>query len=181
MTDLTITPSSAPAMVENIPATPPEKPSQPRAASSSQPGEPAPTPATDAPRQPIDEQVKGYPRMAAHMGLIPETAMFRRFGALNFRNLLYFQSELATIEDDLNELEWEDNKSPMGKKQDYVRDYYWLGSATAARDGDAKQRELVMKLRETLDRYSGSFDIFAIPNRTDHGRQTMPSSSSTQF
>jgi hypothetical protein len=41
------------------------------------------------PREVLDEFVVGYPRMAARMGLIPETAMFRRFRTLNCRNMLY--------------------------------------------------------------------------------------------
>lgn len=181
MTDPTMTASSAPVTVEITPELPQEKPPLTLAVSASQPGERAKTPATDAPRHPLDDHVKCYPRMAARMGLIPETAMFRRFGALNCRNLLYLQCELAQIEDDLGDLEWEDNKCTTGKKQDYVRDYYWLDTATPGRDGDAKQRELVLKLRETLDQYSRTVKMSVILSCTYNHCQTMLLYSSTQF
>jgi hypothetical protein len=118
----------------------------------------------DAPKEnehshPLDEFVMGYPRMAARMGLIPETAMFRRFGALNCRNILYLQHELCQLECDLKKLEWADNESTTGMKRDYACDAYWLKSASAARDGDAKQRDLVMRLRATLREYSSSFPL----------------------
>ena len=90
------------------------------------------------------------------MGIVPETAMFRRFGALNARNLLYLQSELAHIEEKLLELEWEDNQSSVGKKYKYACDAYWLNTANTARDGDTKQRDLVLKMREVLAQYSMS-------------------------
>jgi hypothetical protein len=105
----------------------------------------------DAPKEnehghPLDEFVMGYPRMAARMGLIPETAMFRRFGALNCRNILYLQNELCQLECDLQKLEWADSASTTGMK----------------RDGDAKQRDLVMRLRTTLREYSSSFPLTAM-------------------
>lgn len=50
------------------------------------------------------------------MSLIPETAMFRRFGALNARNLLYLQGDLARIEEELVKLEWSDSQSSHEKK-----------------------------------------------------------------
>jgi hypothetical protein len=142
----------------------------------------------DAPKEnehshPLDEFVMGYPRMAARMGLIPETAMFRRFGALNCRNILYLQNELCQLECDLQKLEcdlqklecdlqklecdlqkleWADNESTTGMKRDYACDAYWLKSASAARHGDAKQRDLVMRLRATLREYSSSFRLLAM-------------------
>jgi hypothetical protein len=121
----------------------------------------------DAPKEnehshPLDEFVMGYPRMAARMGLIPETAMFRRFGALNCRNILYLQNELCQLECDLQKREWADSASTTGMKRDYARDAYWLHSASAARDGDAKQRDLVMRLRTTLREYSSSFPLTAM-------------------
>jgi hypothetical protein len=101
-----------------------------------------------APPHPLDDLVMGYPKIAGRMGLIPETAMFRRFGALNARNLLYLQSDLVHIENKLKSLEWEDSRS-TGKREKYATDHYWI-----KRDGDVRQRELVMKMRDTLHQYS---------------------------
>ena len=80
--------------------------------------------------------------------------MLRRFGVPNARNLLYFQSGLAQIEEDLKELDWEDNASTVGKKNIYASDFYCLKHATTERVGDVAQRDLVMRLRERLKEYS---------------------------
>lgn len=78
---------------------------------------PTPTsPIIEFPPHPLDAFVPGYPKIAARMSLIPETAMFRRFGALNARNLLYLQGDLARIEEELVKLEWSDSQSSHEKK-----------------------------------------------------------------
>lgn len=40
----------------------------------------------------------GYDDLASLMSKAPEIAIFRRFSALNARNLLYFQAELTVLE-----------------------------------------------------------------------------------
>jgi hypothetical protein len=42
---------------------------------------------------PLADLVHVYPRLAGHMARYPEMQMFRSFGALNVRNLLYLQNE----------------------------------------------------------------------------------------
>jgi len=173
MTDLTIPATtvpidSRPLDDEEAPKSASETPPSEQASSATSPPDTVTTP-TDPrtspaepsisnegtnPPDPFDDHVMGYPKMAARMGLIPETAMFRRFGGLNARNLLYFQCELAEIEDELKELDWENHKSTAGKKNMYARDYYWLEAATAKRDGDVRQIGLVLKMREMLKEYS---------------------------
>jgi hypothetical protein len=117
--------------------------------------EPAPV-VPSLPKHPLDDYVMGYPKIATRMGLIPETAMFRRFGALNARNLLYLQNDLAQMEEELLELELEreDNESATGEKGKYALNAYWLGTASVSRDGDTKQRDLVLKMRDVLHQYS---------------------------
>jgi len=112
------------------------------------------------PPHPLDAFVPGYPKIAARMSLLPETGMFRRFGALNIRNLLYLQGDLARIEEDLVKLEREDSQSATGKKQYYAHSSKLLGNASVLRDGDVKQRELVEKMRDTLHLYSPSPRLF---------------------
>jgi hypothetical protein len=82
--------------------------------------------------------VKGHPKIAARMSLTPETAMFRRFGAPNARNLFYLQSDLAYIEKELEQLEWEDNKSNEGKRNRYAQNMRFLNTVSMARDGGIK-------------------------------------------
>ena len=103
---------------------------------------------------PLAKLAAGYPRLAGRMSHFPPMAMFRRFGALNARNLLYLQSELQHIEDDLIKLENRDKNEETGKKWKYSVDYYWLKTASAARDGDTEQMELVERMRKTLNEYS---------------------------
>lgn len=100
-----------------------------------------------------------YPKLAGQMGAMPEIAMFRRFGALNARNLLYLQNDLVHLENDLRELEAEDSKNSTGKKQSYRRNSLWLSTADfeingQPRDGDTLQRDLVMRMRTLLNDYS---------------------------
>lgn len=113
---------------------------------------PPPT-ATPAP-YPLDHLVLGYPRLAGRMALFPQTAMFRRFGALNARNLLYLQSDLMALEQELERLELEDSKSGTGKKNMYTRDSFWITRACIPRDGDTKQRDKVLEMRALLQEYS---------------------------
>src|SRR5690242_19088228 len=108
--------------------------------------------------------VKGYPMMAGRMSVLPEIAMFRRFGALNARNLLYLQNELVCLEEQLIAWEKHDNMSAVGMKKDYAVNAYWLNSSTrkkddsSLRDGDTQQRDVFLRIRQTLNEYS------ALPN-----------------
>lgn len=82
--------------------------------------------------------------------------MFRRFGALNARNLLYVQNDSVVLERELKEMEAEDAKSPDGMKERYRRDSYWLSTANieingALRDGDTRQHDLVLEMRRLLN------------------------------
>jgi len=157
MTDLAI--SSSDAKAAAAAAKPPSAPALPE--------KPTPTATTNVPtnpagldpntlEHPLDAYVKGYPKIAHRMGLVPETAMFRRFGALNARNLLYLQQELAVIEKKLIKQEWDDNQSQGSKKCKYAIDARWLHSATSARDGDTKQKDLILEMRNLLNQYSES-------------------------
>ncbi|KAI4695038.1 uncharacterized protein J4E84_001662 [Alternaria hordeiaustralica] len=105
--------------------------------------------AEDVSHDPFHDLIPGYPKLAGRMGIMPEIGMFRRFGALNARNLLYYQNELVYLEDELKEEEAEDAKSPEGKKAMYSHDAYWLNTANRTtddelRDGDMRQRDLMM-------------------------------------
>lgn len=117
---------------------------------------------TPPPFDPFHDLVPGYPKLAGRMGVMPEIAMFRRFGALNARNLLYMQNDLIDIENDLKELEAEDAKSVEGEKRFYRQNSIWLSTADfeiddEPRDGDTRQRDLVMRMRTLLSEYSKRF------------------------
>lgn len=52
-----------------------------------------------------DEALHGYPRLATLLGTTENYAIYRRFAALNARNLLYHQAKLTHLEHELHDLE----------------------------------------------------------------------------
>lgn len=101
---------------------------------------------------PLRHLVVGYPKIAGQMNTQPETAIFRRFGELNAKDLLYRQAELAYLEKQLYKCEMEDSGSTVGAKPYYAISWYWLSHSMA--DGDAKQLDLVLKIRKCIKEYS---------------------------
>ena len=110
------------------------------------------------PLAPLADRVKGYPKLAGQIELRPETAIFRRFGALNAENLLYFQAELVLLEEELREQQLADSLSNHPRRSKYALSWYQL--STSEEDGDAQQLRLVFRIRETLRLYSMSFSGF---------------------
>jgi len=106
---------------------------------------------------PLQHLLVGYPKIAGHMNVQPETAIFRRFSELNAKDLLYRQAELAYLEKQLYECEIKDSQSTMGQKPQYAISWYWLSRSEA--DGDTKQLDLVMKIRKCIKEYSKFFCV----------------------
>ncbi|KAF2734792.1 hypothetical protein EJ04DRAFT_436405 [Polyplosphaeria fusca] len=104
---------------------------------------------------PLKDLVPGYPKLAGKMEVQPEVTIFRRFGALNARNLLYIQAELTMLEEDLVQYESGDNNSQRGDKRNYATDWYWLRESH--NDGDTVQLDTVLKIRQLLKEYSTLF------------------------
>ncbi|KAI4626509.1 hypothetical protein J4E83_003660 [Alternaria metachromatica] len=99
--------------------------------------------------------VKGYPKLARSMGIRPESAIFRSFGALNAKNLLYMQAEITYLEEELREMEVADHDSDEGEKARYAHDWFFLEVSAEERDGvDASQLSLILKIREKLREYN---------------------------
>ncbi|OCL04673.1 hypothetical protein AOQ84DRAFT_399986 [Glonium stellatum] len=101
---------------------------------------------------PLKELVTGYPKLAGQMGLIPETAMFRSFTALQAQNVLYLQAELVSLEKELRKCETIDRNDPNGQKRLYSQDWVWL--SRSADDGDGEQWQLVQQIRAKLREYN---------------------------
>lgn len=106
------------------------------------------------PSEHLRDLVVGYPRLAGKMEISPVLSIFRRFGALNARMLLYMQCELSTLEKDLKERETLDNASDEGKKKRYSKDAWWLMNACEDRDGDTEQLNLILEIKSKLKEYS---------------------------
>jgi hypothetical protein len=80
-----------------------------------------------------------------------ENAVFRRFGGLSTRNLLYLQAELVHLEQKLYHLEATDSTSPQGRRARHSRDWYWLNKSPE--DGADEQLKIVAAIRSKLKEY----------------------------
>lgn len=98
-------------------------------------------------------RVKGYPTLAEHMGHMPQLGIFRRFGALNARNLLYLQAELTFLEEMLILAEKRDNDH-SDIREDFGGNWYDLSNSGAGNEEMRRQWELVLRIREKLKEYS---------------------------
>ncbi|KAF2136186.1 uncharacterized protein K452DRAFT_205563, partial [Aplosporella prunicola CBS 121167] len=95
----------------------------------------------------------GYPRLAVQMGLMPEAAIFKRFGFLNAQNLLYMQAELASLERQLRTLQVEDAKADS-RRSAYTRNWFFLSHPNSHEGGSDDQWRLVKKIRRKLKKYN---------------------------
>ena len=98
--------------------------------------------------------VPGYPKLAHHMSMYSECAIFRRFNSLNCQNLLYLQAELVHLEERLRYLEAADSSSTDEARHLYSKDWYWLD------DSESEQLEVVLEIRKRLKDYSLSKALF---------------------
>ncbi|KAH3964109.1 hypothetical protein HBI56_168030 [Parastagonospora nodorum] len=100
----------------------------------------------------LSDSVTGYPKLARKIEIQPELAIFRRFGALNALNLLYFQAELTDLEENLGKQQVEDAQDIHGTKAMYAKTWHRLQDSEE--DGDTEQLDLIMRIREVLKDYS---------------------------
>ena len=107
---------------------------------------------TMAATDPFTDIVIGYPKLAAKFEILPEAAIYRRFGALNAQNLLYYQAELSYLERKLRDRQKQDSNDQKGHGASYATNWYWLKHSKT--DGDGRQIDLVMQIRELLKQYS---------------------------
>jgi hypothetical protein len=105
---------------------------------------------------PLPDITIGYPKLAARIEIQPELSIYRRFGALNAQNLLYFQAQLVDLEAKLRAQQAIDNTSTHGHKSKYA--VTWLRLENSAIDGDTKQRDLVIEIRALLREFSEFVD-----------------------
>ncbi|KAH3997553.1 hypothetical protein HBI70_073480 [Parastagonospora nodorum] len=101
---------------------------------------------------PFPKSVIGYPKLARKIDIQPELAIFRRFGALNALNLLYFQAELTDLEEKLTRQQVEDDQDRKGTKAMYAKTWYRLQESEE--NGDTEQLDLVLRMRELLKKYN---------------------------
>ncbi|KAF2438271.1 hypothetical protein P171DRAFT_477653 [Karstenula rhodostoma CBS 690.94] len=94
----------------------------------------------------------GYPKLAERIAVLPETGIYRRFDALNARNLLYLQSELCTLENAIREQEERDQHDKRGNKSKYATDHACM--LNDAPSVGRRQLNLVETLRKKISQYN---------------------------
>ena len=91
----------------------------------------------------------GYTNLASLMGKNPEVAIFRRFSALNAKNLLYLQAELVNLEARLQRYAADSANSRNG-----VYEIDWFALSRSEKDGDRRQWDTFLEIRAKLKEYS---------------------------
>ncbi|KAI4129760.1 MAG: hypothetical protein LQ338_002070 [Usnochroma carphineum] len=95
---------------------------------------------------------EGYQKLAQLMSLSTETAIFRRFQALNASNLLRLQAELQDMEHQLEEIRSEDAQSGDPVRAGYVNDFRLMRDWKDT--GDSLQYDLLVSIGSKLQEYS---------------------------
>ena len=99
----------------------------------------------------VENYAEGFPRIAAYIDSDVDTALFRRFGRLNARTLLYREVELNDLEKKLDELDQTDNSK---------EDTEWrIGHGIHHDDGkkNEERKALVEEIEKKLKAYCTSF------------------------
>lgn len=116
------------------------------------------TPVADVEAQPNDLGAlrEGYPRLSALMGCAPETAIFRRFGAISAQVLLHQQAEIHELEIALKNYQREDKESGHQDRIRYDVDFDVLrrsGGEDPPEGNDSAQWDTMVELRAKLREY----------------------------
>jgi hypothetical protein len=90
----------------------------------------------------------GYPALANRIGQYPQFGIFRSFGGLMAKNLLYYQAELQHLEHELKKLEWRDSNGKITEL--YAGDWERLSSAAPPNN---QQYQKVLYIRGILKEY----------------------------
>ncbi|KAL9109279.1 MAG: hypothetical protein Q9227_006034 [Pyrenula ochraceoflavens] len=98
----------------------------------------------------------GYSVLSFLMGAYPEVAIFRRFGSMNARNILYLQAELTSLEKQLSDAEKADLESDHPDRSIYSRDWRTLAESIEAPEDDSLQWRIFLKIREKLHEYNAA-------------------------
>jgi hypothetical protein len=105
------------------------------------------------------DTTKGYPGLSSLMAHADGFGMFKRFAALNMRNLLYMQAELMSLEDELQLATINDQQAPntdprssYSKSADALR-----ASFRSTEPAVREQWDKALEVRARLKEYSKLF------------------------
>ena len=96
---------------------------------------------------------QSYSSLAELLGSHDGLAIYRRFATLNAQNLLYLQSELINLEDELKRLVVADSNSENEQRRKFKSDITKL-KAASANEIEGRQWQKVLEIREKLKEYS---------------------------
>lgn len=108
----------------------------------------------------------GYDKIAAFLASDPPLMFFRRFGRLNAKNLLYYQSELADLEADLEEIIELDRGSASSGGENEKNYPFSIGHLKGLMGNPREvsmQWEKCLEIRRLLNEYSVSFSSLFPP------------------
>ncbi|KAL8742368.1 MAG: hypothetical protein Q9190_005132 [Brigantiaea leucoxantha] len=94
----------------------------------------------------------GYSRLASLMASHPELRLFKQFATLNLKNLLYMQSELTILENELSDISLEDATSRDSTKA--ALEFCFFDLKDSAGSSNGQQWEKVLEIREKLKNYN---------------------------
>ena len=99
---------------------------------------------------PPDPAAVGYGALAAQMDFDADLSIYRRFGALQARTILYLQAEISSLEKHLLELDQEADANPdLGAKES-------TQSWSSMQKNGGERLEIAMQIRQKLKEYSRS-------------------------
>ena len=100
-------------------------------------------------------RLDGYPSYAEFISKDRDAAVYRRFGNLNARNLLYMQSELHELERQLEDLDKEDLKD-IGNEDAQKAARIWESFSGGQSEAACARRLLQCKVRGKVKEYCQS-------------------------
>jgi hypothetical protein len=117
-----------------------------------------------------------YLDLSKLMSKYPEVFILRKFSGLNVKNLLYYQAELAHLEQELEEIEDEDRLSDENPRNGYATNWKSLGlganikhtpqeSGASRTPRNSLQWQTFLRLREVLNKYSQWDRTWAVGNQ----------------
>ena len=103
----------------------------------------------------------GYAKLSHSLALDNDLSMFRRFGALNIRNILLLQSELQMLEEKLHNLDKDANDISKGNNVwGQPRSWYWASNSPKGANANGEMGEgyweIMVRIRGLLEKYSRS-------------------------
>jgi hypothetical protein len=92
----------------------------------------------------VQSYPRGYPQLAAFQNSDPNFRIYRRYGTLRNRVILYRQQELAIMEKELSDLDKEDDEAKNGKTASYKKD---------RADPESQRLKLIGEIETKLKQY----------------------------